>query len=686
MNDHGASRMTTRRTTALQQLSSSVVLSNTNVANTTAATTQPVVGAVAADDEGERGMAPSSSSSPATRTRTRSKTLTAMQTSSARTETTMSTTKTTQISTPTLSLGKRLDRNPTLLAPLTSSSKVSSPARKKRRSGKRQSSGGGPIEGDDNNLNVEPPDTNPNRYYSYYGKPIPPPPKPDWCVACQERTPDDSNPIANMVDPLICSILCDAPNCNREYHLPCVGLRRPPPTDVSWYCPDCHSRGGWAAQALPLYLTRHDDWYFDFLCGTKRNLPIDLEDYDDTNDGGAGRHSAGGYDNGDVKLDHGNETQSTDDESEQRPSRKRTNSGSERQQQLSGSKTTNTIVDTSIDDPTGRNARRPKSARSSRSVHEKPVTTRHDKFVLKLIQKYDTVQPSDGVQSLPANDFPELQQWERVRAILGDPSTTTKSVSLLGKPILMQIPYTGSVWHPGRIVDVRDHGREHLIRFAAGVLGRKSDYLHWVRLREHPLLVGIDIALDTSTSRPQIVWLRSARKYFTDGTCVQSNGSPVKRLDIEAVKTQWFLSSLGFQRDFHWGTITLFKSTTNDVVRPDDDDDANESFDPSIDKHLALAELSAQDRVREWLDLPTIHLHGPHALPIEHRDEHMLPPLTVPATFRPPDPDPSLPGLLPNVRQGLDRMKIVSRFKLRGAALSRDAAFRLKITGITPIL
>jgi hypothetical protein len=427
-----------------------------------------------------------------------------------------------------------------------------------------------------------------------YGHPVPPSPRRDVCVTCQEPKRKKRNSDV--------SLLCDGPGCNREYHLECAGLDTAPADDEPWFCPDCHPDGA-ALQSMRNYLIQHDEDFFDFCYDF-------VDDYE----------CAFGAESG---------VKSSVDEEEKEKFRK---------QQFA------------------------------------------DMFVYNLFLEDDSDSGNDfgNAQDLLESHVSDMDRWKKATELLG----CGPLLSLVGKPIRLQIPSDADskkFYHSGRVVDQRDGGAEHLIRFAAGN-GRKRDYNHWLRLYEHRLLIGIDVVVGCTAGKPQLVWLRTPRKWLLDRTSDDSAcniARPMSTSRDEAISSQWLLSSLGGKCDYHWSTVRQL----HDFVRSSPTDKA---YNNCLDWLQATAELVSQRRARDWHILPVANLYGPRAISADSRDQHILPPLLVPANSM-QNEAAGLLRLVPNVRHGLDRQKIVSQLERRGIVPTKDVAVHLKVTAVTPL-
>lgn len=265
----------------------------------------------------------------------------------------------------------------------------------------------------------------------------------------------------------------------------------------------------------------------------------------------------------------------------------------------------------------------------------------------------------------------------------------------IGKPIrLLLTNHEDSNYHTGRIVDYREESvrRSHasssstttitpsfefLVRFPAGVDDRKTSYYYWIVLEEHVVSVGTTMVWARSSRhwKPAILWLRSARALV-----YMMNMRSPSSSDVDFFKTKHKVCAMA--RDFGGEIFTelnvrdqcvdLFNLNAIDVHM-------KASTDNILPFSLAKVEFAEQERIRKWRELRQINPMGPAVY--SSRDYLSLPELDPNSSpSRAMDVDSSLQSaisLIPNIRQGVDRSKLLSLLHQRGFDPTKDMAASL---------
>ena len=263
-------------------------------------------------------------------------------------------------------------------------------------------------------------------------------------------------------------LLCDGPNCGREYHLRCCV---PPLTQVpegDWYCPDC----------------------------TREGTTLDLKRYFQQNDLARSLYAS--------------------------PFLYRVALRQADWQTPMPSMSPPSSPPSVFPDATGLHpwvavgsSALPVAATTTTTRSKPTKTPYQDKVVTSELQRIERIH-------FAALSNPEQQSHQMMMMMMMPPSgpggTRRPMVLgpgfLVGKPVRLYEPTTGQ-YHTGRIVDMKDGDfeTEYLVRFPAGTEGRKKALYHWMILEEHDLSVGTTLvwACVQSEWQPCLLWLRTSR-------------------------------------------------------------------------------------------------------------------------------------------------------------------------------
>jgi hypothetical protein len=220
---------------------------------------------------------------------------------------------------------------------------------------------------------------------------------------------------------------------------------------------------------------------------------------------------------------------------------------------------------------------------------------------------------------------------------------------------------------------------EYLIRFPAGRDNRKSTYHHWIRLEEHSLSVGTALVWARITSsqwKPSILWLRTS-------LALTSTLNPIDRSKME--------SNIDISKTKHkvCALVRTFGDEIHSVINIRDqcvdlsDADATEQHlhahpDNVLSFSIARTELAEQSRVQDWFKLKQVNPIGPAVL--SSRDYWTLSELYPTRDDNTCTSDKAL--LLPNIRRGLDRSKLVRMLYRRGYHVSKDGVASLSCSNL----
>jgi hypothetical protein len=273
----------------------------------------------------------------------------------------------------------------------------------------------------------------------------------------------------------------------------------------------------------------------------------------------------------------------------------------------------------------------------------------------------------------------------------------------VGKPIRI-FSLVGSQYHTGRIVDwrmmVKTHAPssindyEFLIRFPAGVEGRKTAYRHWIVLEEHGTCVGTTLVWANMPSgewQPSILWLRTARELIPiQHQLIESEGQIQYRpahgaLDVDETPMKSKNKVLALVRPF--GHVNVFHTlNAKDKMMDLFHETALKGFlkdgKSILQFEMAKMEHDEQMKVRKWRELKLDDPMGYYAL--SSLDSYSLP-LLQPSSYGQISLE-SHAALCPTVRRGLDRSKLFDQLKRRGIEVTKDlgAAMACKLVAFHP--
>jgi hypothetical protein len=269
----------------------------------------------------------------------------------------------------------------------------------------------------------------------------------------------------------------------------------------------------------------------------------------------------------------------------------------------------------------------------------------------------------------------------------------------------------GSQYHTGRIVDYRmvtkntheSHSIndfEFLIRFPAGVEGRKTAYRHWIVLEEHGTCVGTTLVWANMPSggwQPSILWLRTARELIpiqhhlieSEGQIQyrpsHQHGAHLDEDDESLVAKKSKFKVLALIRPF--GHVNVFhtlnaKDKMMDLFHESAVKEFLKDGTTLLQFEMAMVEYDEQMKVRQWRELKLEDPMGYYAL--SSADSYALP-LLQPSLYGQVSLE-SHAELCPTVRRGLDRNKLVEQLQRRGLAVSKDlgAAMTCKLVAFNP--
>lgn len=468
-----------------------------------------------------------------------------------------------------------------------------------------------------------------------YGLPIPAPPPEDTCTACYEAGRVDGvdkighgqQENSEYYHPV--SILCDAPGCNREYHISCAGLWAAP-EHGSWYCRDCHPQGGTDVEMLEAVIQFNDEMYFDFCLNFPACEELDEEREHQPEEVG---HAAADI----------------------------TGTGQRRESSRQKIKRE------------GNGMLLPEGPPGYITLKDGEELTRKEMieqaFLWRVVHTFDhQPPPRTGVEA------EAVAIWWRKSF---DCPWFKRPEDVIGKPVRMRVSniLLRQPWISGRIVDSRDGGSEFLVHWSPEV-GHGADERpkgHWLRLHEHCLMIGVGIILDQATGKPKIVWERSRRLVLwssaslrkagcsrsRQGSTINSESHALPPSDPAASPSThpWLVSSIGLQ-DYSWIPRQQDCAMSHtDMVRQQ----PHTQF--RFEWFQAIAEKNAQENIQKAWKTKKAHKEKFYAGCNPQSSVPIVSPYNLVQT------DSKLPHCVPNNRSYLDSEKL--SIYLDGASIVR---------------
>lgn len=320
----------------------------------------------------------------------------------------------------------------------------------------------------------EQPTTRPS---TLHGLVTPHPPPPNVCAACQHAAAPDSNLFNNEDDPPV-ALLCDGPNCGREYHMVCCvpPMVRIPSGD--WYCVDCSPQG--TSKDLKEYLDSCDQARARYASPKLYHFALRQEDWQRV------ASIAAVASNSPSAMDLGGRRSVTRGKNNlTSPNPGKMISANELPPSELLLSRVERVHFAALSDP-----EHPPS---------RPLATR----AAASMSSPTTLSPSKAQSSTSSEN--------------AAPTASMGPSFFVGKPVRLFEP-TNDMYHTGRIVDYKFQTPAmgitlYLIRFSAGTEGRKRTVYHWLDLEEHDLAIGTTLiwASIHSVWQPSLVWLRTTR-------------------------------------------------------------------------------------------------------------------------------------------------------------------------------
>jgi hypothetical protein len=454
-----------------------------------------------------------------------------------------------------------------------------------------------------------------------YGLPLPPVPIKNVCAGCSGLRDNELNSNDSDDDDDHPVLLCDGVHCDREYHLACCvpPLSSIPDDDEPWFCYDCCTEG--ATQLLKQYLERNDkekaDYYNDNL---NTNHDCTFVEY----------------------LIH------------------------QELIKVIKRKEKHTIPESELE--SGAMIHLLAQCDANKLSRTRGGTERHreslfpNEYVGKPIRLYDHQHHMYHTGRIVAYRSADTPYW--------DTHLSSDATSSHGDAI-MSLTVTSK----------SSTNIEYLIRFPAGIENRKATYHHWIVLEEHALSIGTTMVwARTPTSvqwKPAIIWLRTSLALLIPTTLFTTTSISTRKVEMDNNISKTKHKVCALVRTIGDENCTTINVRDQCVDLSDTDAIALHLYshpDNLLWFSIARTELAEQIRVQEWCKLKQVDPMGPAVLSShDYMTVSELDLLSSDININNVDTTKShVAQLLPNVRSGLDRSKILRMLYRRGFHTTKD--------------